>query len=252
MFGDFAAVDTVVLPDTEYVVAQDIAKKFDYTTTEVHRIVPEMIVSPSKTPRIYYFEDVVFRDKRQMKYSQLPIYTKELMQSMELEGQCALVIDGTGVGEAVYDLYDDAGLDPLKIIFGSGNSPSVQTDRAGFASTSKFGKVSGIVVPKADLVGALQVYVQQGRLRQVAGLPFAEESRRQFQNFVGKINEKDKYIKYGNLDDEIHDDMVVTSAMACWFTQHMKKMLSVRPASPKLQRQTYNINPFKEDEKAWR
>ncbi len=252
MFGDFATVDTVVLPDTEYVVVQDLAKKFDYTTTEIHRITPELLVSPSRTSRVYYFEDVVFRDKRQMKYSQLPVYTKELMQSMELEGQCALVIDGTGVGEAVYDLYDDAGLDPLKIIFGSGNSPTIQADRNSFSVTSKFGKVSGIVVPKADLVGALQVYVQQGRLRQVEGLPFAEESRRQFQNFVGRINEKDKYVKYGNLDDEIHDDMVVTAAMACWYTQHTRKLLSVRPTTHKGQRQTYNTNPFKEDEKAWR
>lgn len=250
-WGDFAGVNAIELPDTNYLVLQDIAKKYDYMTTEIHRLTP--VVMKGVRNRVYYFEDVVFRDKRQLKYDELPVYTKELIESMELAGQSALLIDGTGIGEAVYDLYTAIGLDPLKIIFTGGNSASVEKNKTEAAGM--FGLVSGIKVPKVDLIQALQVYVQQGRLRQTKGLPFADDSREQFQNFVGKINEDTKHVKYENEDEEVHDDLVVTAAMGCWYTQHTRSFLyggksgGIAPADRK---SSYNTNPFKEDEKIWR
>ena len=251
-WGDFSSTNSILLPDVEYIIGQDIAKKYDYTTTVIHRVVPEL-VKGSYNNRVYFFEDIVFRDKRQMKYTELPVYTKELIDSLDIAGQCALIIDGTGVGEPVYDLYEDAFLDPLKIIFGSGNQVSTQRQRETTNwSTSKFGAISAFVVPKDDLVGALQVYVQQGKLRTAEGLAFEVDAKAQYQNFIGRINEKTKYVKYGNADDEVHDDIVVSDAMCCWYTQHMKKLLSAKPLDAYAHRKdSYQINPFEEDDPIW-
>ncbi len=251
-FGDFAAVNAIEVPDVEYIVAQDIAKKVDYTTTVVHRITPELMRGTTKN-RFYMFEDVVFRDKRQLRYTELAIYTKELIESLELQGNSALLVDGTGVGEAVYDLYEEASLDPLKIVFGSGESATTQRqrdrDRWG---TSRFGSVSAFVVPKVDLVTSLQVYVQQGKIRNAEGLPFMADVENQYRNFVGRINEKTKYVKYGNSSDEIHDDWVVADAMATWYTQHMKRMMKPRTLEEIRGRgDSYRTNPFEEDEEIW-
>ncbi len=247
-FGEFAAIGAIELPDVEYIVAQDIAKKVDYTTTVIHRITPEL-VKGSVANRIYYFEDVVYRDKRQLKYTELPLYTKELMESFELYGKSVLLIDGTGVGEAVYDLYEEAALDPLKIVFGSGESVSTQRqrDKANW-STSRFGPISAFVVPKVDLVGSLSVYMQQGKIRQAEGLRFMVDVENQYRNFIGRINEKTKYVKYGNASDEIHDDWVVADSMATWYTQHMERMLKSKPMGTKPVKDFYQTNPFKEDE----
>lgn len=249
MFGDFPSINAIELPDVEYIIGQDIAKKVDYTTTVIHRIVPELIKGTT-TNRIYKFEDVVFRDKRQLKYTELPVYTKELLESLDLAGNSVLLVDGTGVGEAVYDLYEDAALDPLKIIFGSGESVSVQRQRdKGNWSTSRFGSISAYVVPKVDLVGSLQVYVQQGKLRQAEGLAFMADVENQYRNFVGRINEKTKYVKYGNSSDEIHDDWVVADAMCTWYTQHTRGMVRSRPYEMARNRDYYQTEPFKEDER---
>ena len=141
----------------------------------------------------------------------------------------------------------------MKIIFGSGSQVSTQRQRETTNwSTSKFGAISAFVVPKDELVGALQVYVQQGKLRTAEGLAFEVDAKAQYQNFIGRINEKTKYVKYGNADDEVHDDIVVSDAMCCWYTQHMKKLLSAKPLDAYAHRKdSYQINPFEEDDPIW-
>lgn len=251
-FGDFASTGEISLPDVEFIIGQDIAKKFDYTTTVVHRIVPELIRG-SYDNRVYYFEDVVFRDKAQLRYSEITDYTNELIDSLDLAGQCALLVDSTGVGEAVFDLYEAAGLDPLGIIFTGGESVRTRRERPlSSMGTSRFGSISNFDVPKVDLVGSLQVYVQQGRLRMAEGLRYEHDAQEQYRNFVGRINENTKYVKYGNASDEIHDDIVVADAMCTWYTQHMKKMLRSKPlAEFSARKDHYRTNPFEEEEDEW-
>ena len=38
-WGDFSSANSILLPDVEYIIGQDIAKKYDYTTTVIHRVV---------------------------------------------------------------------------------------------------------------------------------------------------------------------------------------------------------------------
>lgn len=251
-FGGFASAGDILLPDVEFIIGQDIAKFVDYTTTVVHRIVPELIRG-SYDNRVYYYEDVVFRDKAQLKYSDLTEYTSELIDSLDLSGQCALLVDSTGVGAAVFDLYESAGLDPLGIVFTGGESVNTKNGRSlDSVATSRFGSISCFDVPKVDLVGSLQVYVQQGRLRMAEGLRYEHDAQEQYRNFVGRINEKTKYVKYGNSSDEIHDDVVVADAMCTWYTQHMKKMLRSRPlAEFSARKDHYRTNPFEEEENEW-
>lgn len=247
-FGSFSSSNSVILPDTEYIIGQDIAKKYDYTTTVVHQIVPD-IIKGSYDNRIYFHQYCVFRDKQQLKYTDLPSYTAELMDALDLYGRSILLIDGTGVGEAVFDLYEDAQLDPLKIIFSGGNQVSTQRQRETAKwSSSKFGAISGYVVPKDDLVHALVAYADGGTLINTEGLKYAYDAEAQFANFVGRINEKTKNVKYGNADDEVHDDIVVADAMCCWYSQHMKRLLRAMPLEKFSHRHdSYSNNPFEED-----
>ncbi len=236
-FSQFGGPTQIELPAVQFIVAQDIAKNVDYTTTVVHRVTPKL-VEGSTTGRIFYYQEKVFQDMVRLKYTELAEYTRELMQAVNVAHDCALVIDGTGVGGPVFDLYDEAGLDPLKIVFTSGESISVQSGaRAG---SSKFGIVQGYGVPKADLVGALVVAMEQGRMIRAADVPYKQQEIEQYQNFVGRINEKTKYVKFGNAQDEIHDDIIVADAMAVWYGDHVtrdKRKLHVEQSS-------YKLDPF--------
>lgn len=248
MFGEFGTSSTLVLPDCEYIVSQDLAKKVDYTTTVVHKIVPEVVKNSLNNERVYIFEDVVFRDKQQLRYTELSEYTRELLSSLDLAFNSVLIIDGTGIGEPVFDLYEDNALDPLKIIFSSGNTVSVQRNREkNNWSSSKFGTVSGYIVPKIDLISALQLYIQQGKIRQCTER-YKEDVHLQYSSFIGKINTETKHISMNNLSDDIHDDWITSDAMACWYTQHMKKINTERVSRlDSRENNTYSTDPFREN-----
>ncbi|HNY34579.1 MAG TPA: hypothetical protein PKK68_07965, partial [Methanothrix soehngenii] len=63
-------------------------------------------------------------------------------------------MDQTGVGAPVMDLFRQAGLDPVGVLIHGGDKASHEAESWR--------------VPKRDLVGALQVLLQTGRLK-VAG-----------------------------------------------------------------------------------
>lgn len=246
MFGDFATANSIQLPSVTYVVAQDIAKSIDYTTTVVHQVKPEALVTSGlQESRIFTFEDEVFRDKVQLKYTELPQYTKELMSSLDLSDRSALLIDMTGVGAAIYDMYDSFGLDPLGIVFSSGNASNIHSGRK---SKSIFGTVTHISVPKPDLIASLKLSVEQGRLRMAKGLRYAEEAENQFRHFVGKFNETTKKVKMENDSPEVHDDFVVTEAMCAWYIHHMKGFYKERTLKPAPKKSNYKHNPFLDKE----
>ena len=243
--------DTIRLPSAEYILSQDIGKKQDDTTSLIYRITPEYVDSYDGGRRVMTFMDVVYMDKRRLSYDRLARFTQELMQSASLGERSTLLIDGTGIGEAVYDIYTSKGLEPVKIIFTSGETASMERNRA--EQSKRFNDISGYKVPKVDMVSAAQVIFQQGRIRFAPDLPFRDECLEQLQSFVGKVNERTENVKYENLTDEIHDDFVVNILMASWYAIHMDAEAYIGSESPgyglgavmDLERQTaYDTDPF--------
>lgn len=134
----------------------------------------------------------------------------ELFARPPLMGQ-TLAVDRTGVGRAEYDLLESRGLDAdlLGITITAGVLPSRQAD-------------GSYHVPKADLVGALLVAFQSGRLRIARGLPLADVLTRELQNFRRKItlagNEKFEAWREGQ-----HDDCVLALAIAIWASENVSQ-----------------------------
>lgn len=74
---------------------------------------------------------------------------------------------------------------------------------------------AGFRVPKRDLVGAVQIMLQQGRLKVAEVLPEAAAFVREATAFRVTINDRghDSYAAWREGD---HDDLVLAVAMACW------------------------------------
>jgi hypothetical protein len=120
-----------------------------------------------------------------------------------------LVIDATGVGRAVVDLFIDAQPDaeviPLTITAGD----EARQDRWGTSG------VRGWWVPKKELVGAVQAGLQSGRLRFVAALELAETLKKELLAFKVKVSlaGNESFEAWRERD---HDDLVLAVAMSTW------------------------------------
>ena len=86
----------------------------------------------------------------------------------------------------------------------------------------------GYRVPKRDLVSAAQVLLQSGRLKIASGLPEAETLKRELLNFRVKIDPKTAHDSYDHWRENEHDDLVLATALACWFRQWWNENLDRR------------------------
>lgn len=252
-FGDFAISGKgIILPDKQFIISQDLAKDYDYTTTEIYQI-SKTLLPGSASPVYFEYLEAVFRDKKQLTYDKLPFYTKEMMDAYDMWGRCILATDGTGVGNAVFDLYCSIGLDPYKIVSTGGNNPNAITGRtrSGFSS-SQFGDMFGAHVPKTDLVASLKMHLERGMIRNGTD-QYAADSRKQLEHFKQFVT-KSKRIQYENDSPEVHDDFVITASQACWIHDQMGTRVFGKPSRnvPEGKRSSYEFDPFKEDRETWR
>ena len=121
--------------------------------------------------------------------------------------RAAFLVDKTGVGASVVDHFIMAGLHPIAVTIHGGSS--VTNDP----------QVLGYRVPKRDLVSATQVLLQNGRLKIAKELPLAETLRKELLSFRVKIDPKTAHDSYEHWREGDHDDLVLSTAMACWYRQ---------------------------------
>jgi hypothetical protein len=242
---------------TEYVVAIDIAKRRDWTWWLVLRdnvSISEGSALRDTPDRILHYYDIVVLEKAQnLKYQTIVKRTQEIMGFAELQHNADLVVDGTGVGDAVVDMMREAGLSPVPIIVSGGTQVrevyfefGQRFSSRGFASTRA---VKEIHVPKQDLVAAGQKVAEQhrlGRSSDLAGTAIWEEFLQQMSRFTDFINDRTGRHKYEAFTEADHDDAVSAYLMAIWWTLHARPRDRVRETvlSPSSEREARDWNPY--------
>jgi hypothetical protein len=123
---------------------------------------------------------------------------KALFATQPLEGT-ALVVDQTGVGRAVVDLFRAAGI-----------KASLQPYTITHGESGK-----GSTVPKKNLVGAVQVPLQDRRLKIAESLPLAPVLAEELQLFRVKVtlSANETFEAWRERD---HDDLVLALALALY------------------------------------
>jgi len=185
---------------TKFYVGLDLGQANDYTALSVlERIKPEGD-DKENGYHVRHLERV-----RNVPYPQIVSKTTEIMQSPALVGNAALVVDQTGVGAPVVDLFRQAGLKPVGVLIHGGDKASHESDTWR--------------VPKRDLVGTLQVLFQGGRLKISSRLPLAAILQQELLNFKVKIDPVTAHDSYSAWRDQDHDDLVLSVAMATWLAE---------------------------------
>ena len=120
----------------------------------------------------------------------------------------ALVVDHTGVGVAVVDLFEAAKLQPYAITITGGDTVSDEGRHWR--------------VPKRELVTSTQLAMQNGRLRFAATLADLPTLEQELASFNYKLSDAghDSYASWRERD---HDDLVLAVAMAVWYADYTPK-----------------------------
>jgi hypothetical protein len=116
-----------------------------------------------------------------------------------------LLVDKTGVGAAVVDGFRQAGVNPWAITIHGGSSVTWEHQ--------------GARVPKRDLVAAVQTLLQSSRLKIAEGLDLAPTLKKELLNFRVKIDPKTAHDSYEHWREGDHDDLVLATALACWYRE---------------------------------
>jgi hypothetical protein len=129
---------------------------------------------------------------------------------MPLLAEATLVVDQTGVGRAVFDMFRAAEL-PVPLVGVSIHGGDTVTNGEGAGVSYR--------VPKRDLVAVVAVLLATRRLAIAKALPEAKTLTAELLNFRVKIDPTTAHDSYAAWREGQHDDLVLAVALACWYTQ---------------------------------
>jgi hypothetical protein len=125
----------------------------------------------------------------------------EVLKRPWLAADYKFLVDETGVGRTVADLFDGAGLRPTRI-----------TITAGHEVTQSCGDYH---VPKSVLISTVDARLHSGELRVAEECREAETLRNELKDFQSKRTSSG-YVSF-NARDGAHDDLVLAVSMALWW-----------------------------------
>jgi hypothetical protein len=147
-----------------------------------------------------------------MAYPDQAAYVAAFMARPELEG-AELVLDKTGIGRAIYDLFKAAGLKPIAVTITAGEAET--RDGAGYR------------VPKLQLVSTLQARLHDRTLKIARNLPEGRVLAQELQNVrVG-------FTAAGGMTFGArvgaHDDLVLALALGVWSLSRRRSRVGLIP-----------------------
>lgn len=124
-----------------------------------------------------------------------------LLGRTPLSSGCEFAIDETGVGRAVGDIFNNAGLRPLRVTITSGDKQSQKGLRR-------------FHVPKGLLISGLDARLHLGELRFAADLAEADAMAEELRDFRRSVSAAGRYSYDARVGK--HDDLVLAVAIAVW------------------------------------
>lgn len=135
-----------------------------------------------------------------------------MMHTPPLRGDAVLVVDATGVGAPVVDEFRLVLEGFVEVTITAGTAVSADDDFR-------------YRVPKRDLVSATRTLLDAGRLQIDRGMPDADTLVQELLNFKMTIDPRTAHDSYAAWREGQHDDLVLATALACWFRGYWHRNL---------------------------
>ena len=143
-------------------------------------------------------------------YPQVIEHVVDVLSRKPLRDRCHFVLDESGVGRAVADQFDDAGLNPVRVCITAGND-----------AQKLDGHPRRFSVPKTMIISAVDARLHTGELRFAAELSEAStiaEELKEFRRHVTTAGRATYQARTGK-----HDDLVLAVAIALWWVPERTK-----------------------------
>jgi len=199
----------------EYFVGVDLGQARDYTAIAIVQRVTQSVVptvGEVHTTTLYHLRHLE-RVELGTRYPAVITHVAGLLSRSPLSEESPLVVDRTGVGIAVVDMFNAAGLRPEAVTIHGGDTV-VREHRHHR-------------VPKRELVSTLNAIHQSGRLQTAAGLTFWPTLVHELVNFKLKLNIATGHDSYEAWRESDHDDLVFAVAMAIWFAENQPQGITL-------------------------
>jgi hypothetical protein len=189
------------------------------------------IIGPPQKPAERFLVRHLQRLKLGTSYVDVAAHIRDLMSRPPLCGDdlgvkpAELVVDQTGVGAAVVDLFEAIGLRPIKIVITAGN----RVEAKGFLRN---GQASLFHVPKTILISDLDAALHTGDLKIAPALLEAgalQEELKDFQRSLSAVGRSTYSAREGK-----SDDLVLAVSYAVWWAK--------RPPPPVTSFSTYSAS----------
>jgi hypothetical protein len=184
-----------------YVIGVDLGQSQDYTAIAIIEQLKQ------EGGAVYHVRKL--ERTRGTPYPDVVARVKDILQ--RLPG-AELVADQTGVGAPVVDMFVRADLKPIGIYIHGGDRVTHE------GSTWR--------VPKRDLVGVLQVLLQNQRLK-IAQSSLSDILASEMLNFKVKIDPATAHDSYSAWREQEHDDLVLSVALAAWWGEHRPEVITI-------------------------
>jgi hypothetical protein len=185
----------------QYFVGVDLGQSVDPTALCVLEQYAER-EDPAEPMKVYYNVRHLMRLPLGMSYPAIAQDVAQTLKRDPLSGAAELVIDETGVGRAVGDIFQQMGLKPIRVSITAGDDPGTM------AGSSRY------TVSKSHLVSALDAKLHAGELRIAAELREASALESELKDFRRHISEAGRYSFAARSGQ--HDDLVLAVAIALW------------------------------------
>src|SRR2546423_4216868 len=188
-----------------FIVGVDLGQSVDFTAIS---ILERVTAQEQEQGSAGYLLRYLHRPALGTKYPAIVDHVPSLLDREPLSRhETPLVVDRTGVGAAVTDMFTQAGVRPRAITIHGGDSVN-DADHWNLR------------VPKRDLAGTLVALFQTGRLQIAAGLELASTLVAELTNFKIKVDLTTGHDTYEAWREGIHDDLVLSVAMSCWYGEY--------------------------------
>ena len=187
--------------DREFVIGVDLGKLTDYSALAVLERIPKSEGFDPYTREYRFRHRNVIRHLERIRlgtsYPRVVDRIQALAREITFIGRCTVVVDATGVGEAVIDSLDlDCELVGVTI---TGGETTISAGNRRW------------LVPKKEIVVGLQGMIVRRDLEIAADLPLAEEATSELLSIGRSLRAE------GGKDD--HDDLVLAIGLAAWRTR---------------------------------
>jgi hypothetical protein len=215
---------------SNFVIGLDLGQAQDYTALAILERIAQYDGAFREKPPMLHCRHLE-RYALGTRYPAIVTAVGDMLERPLLKG-ADLVIDATGVGRAVCDMFTAAKIPHMRVLVTAGDDVN---EEGGYFK-----------VPKRDLAGAVQAPLQDHRLKFADGLALGPTLVTEMLNFKVKITAAANDT-YGAWREGEHDDLIFAVMLACWWAQRRaggsvtQSRIKGRPHRPDIRRSVRRV-----------